>query len=46
MVSLIVNDIAPGLYIEVFNIDGTGGMVSEITKKNYQGDIFHMAVGE
>ena len=31
-----------GLYIEVFNIDGTGGMVSEITKKNYQGDIFHM----
>ena len=37
------NDIAPGLYIEVFNIDGTGGMVSEITKKNYQGDIFHMA---
>ena len=37
------NDIAPGLYLEVFNIDGTGGMVSEITKKNYQGDIFHMA---
>ena len=41
------NDIAPGLYVEVFNIDGTGGMVSEITKKNYQGDIFHMRqIGE
>ena len=34
------NDIAPGLYVEVFNVDGTGGMVSEITKRNYQGDFF------
>ena len=35
------NDIKPGEYIEVFNVDGSGGMVSEITKKNYKGDISH-----
>ena len=37
-------DIKPEQYIEVFNVDGSGGMVTEITKKNYKGDISHSII--
>lgn len=37
-------DIKPGQYMEVFNVDGSGGMVSEITKKNYKGDLAHSII--